>query len=67
MYLLYIICIKLPAPNSFVGNFFFVATLSSQTVFVCSDQIFDCLYEDLLLDKLLTIKLSPLISLNIIA
>ena len=52
MYLLYIICIKLPAPNSFIGNFFFVATLSSQTVFVCSDQIFDCLYEDLLLDKL---------------
>ena len=42
------ICIKLTAANSFIGNFFFIATLSFKTR----------LYEDLLLtilNKLLTI------------
>ena len=51
---LYIICIKLTAANSFIGNFYFFSDIEidrtrcffKSFVFVCSGQIFDRLDEE---------------------
>ena len=57
------ICIKLTAANSFIGNFYFFMEIdrnyyfSNPLCFVYADQIFDRLYEEELLQ---TIKLIAL-------